>query len=66
MQSNGLLLVSLQAGSRQHQNASSSRKVKQQNYSNLAKASSAAPSNFTSPPTEFQAIWTQLQVSIVE
>lgn len=49
-------------GSRQQQNASSSRKAKQQNCNGpVAKVSGLAPSNVTPPPTEFQAIWTQLQ-----
>jgi hypothetical protein len=59
-------LVLFQVGSRQQQNTSSARKIKQQNYSSpVAKVFGSAPSKVTSPPAEFQALWTQLQVSIM-
>ncbi|XP_021920765.1 5'-3' exoribonuclease 1 isoform X2 [Zootermopsis nevadensis] len=49
-------------GSKQQQNTSSSKILKQQNYSSpVAKVYGSAPSKVTSQPPEFQDIWKQLE-----
>lgn len=61
-----MCLFLFQVGSKQQQNTSSSKILKQQNYSSpVAKVYGSAPSKVTSQPPEFQDIWKQLEARIM-